>query len=67
MSEELCSPVDEVLLLQVLHGRGDLCGHIEQHHGVDLLTITFTQVIQQVSMSHELCDDIKGRFPCADA
>ncbi len=60
------SPVDEVLLLQILHGGGDLRGHVEQHHGIDLLMITVTQVIQQVSVGHELGDDVKRRFPCAD-
>lgn len=59
--------MDEVFLLQILHSRGDLCGHIEKHHSVHLLTVTLTQIIQQIPMSHELCDDVKGRFPCTHA
>lgn len=63
----VCWPVDEVFHLQILHSRGDLCGHVEEHHSVHLLAVTLTQIIQQIPMSHELCDDVKGRFPCAHA
>lgn len=32
-------PVYKVFFLQVLHCRGDLCGHVEQHHCIDLLSV----------------------------
>lgn len=60
------SPVYEVFLLQVLHGRGDLCSHVEQHHSIDLLSVTLPQVIQKVTVGHELCDDVKRRLSCAN-
>lgn len=52
-------PVNEVLLLQVLHGRGDLSGHIQQHHGIHLLPVTLTQIIKQIPICHELGDDVE--------
>lgn len=52
-------PVDEVLLLQVLHGRGDLGGHVEQHDGADLLAVALAQVVQQVPVGHVLGHDVK--------
>lgn len=52
--------MDEVLLLQVLHGRGDLGGHVEQHHSADLLAVALAEVIQQVPVGHVLCHDVKG-------
>ena len=58
-------PVDEVLLLQVLHGGGDLCGHVEQHYGSHLLTVTLTQVVQEVPMGHVLSHDVEGGLKCA--
>lgn len=58
-------PVDEVLPLQVLHGGGDLRGHVEQHHGVHLLPVALAQVVQQVAVRHELRDDVEGGLPCA--
>ena len=57
--------MDEVLPLQVLHGGGDLRSHIEQHHCIDLLPETVPQVVQQVAVGHELCDDVEGRLACA--
>lgn len=60
-------PVDEVLLLQVLHRGGDLCGHVEQHDGRHLLPVALSEVIQQVPVGHVLCDDVKGRLQSAHA
>lgn len=57
----------EVFFLQVLHGRGDLRGHVQQHHGVDLLAVALPQVVQQVAVGHELSDDVEGRLPRAHA
>lgn len=57
----------EVFFLQVLHGRGDLRGHVQQHHGVDLLADALPQVVQQVAVGHELGDDVEGRLPRAHA
>ena len=55
-------PVYEVLLLQVLHGRGDLCGHVQQHHSIYLLFVTIPQVVQQVAVWHVLCHDVERRL-----
>lgn len=52
-------PVDEVLLLQVLHGRGDLCGHVEQHDCTDLLAVALAEIIQQVPVGHVLRHNVK--------
>lgn len=57
----------EVFFLQVLHGRGDLRGHVQQHHSVDLLAVALPQVVQQVAVGHELSDDVEGRLPRAHA
>lgn len=38
-------PVYKVFFLQVLHGRGDLRGHVKQHHGVDLFSVALSQVV----------------------
>lgn len=59
-------PVDEVFLLQVLHGGRDLRGHIQQHHGVHLLPVTVPQVVQQVPIGHELSDYVEWGLPGAD-
>lgn len=64
MSEELCSPVDEVLLLQILHGRGDLSGHVEQHHSIHLFPVTLTQIVQQVPVGHVLSHYVEWRLQC---
>lgn len=61
------TPVYEVFFLQILHGRGDLSGHVQQHHGVDLLAVALPQVVQQVAVGHELRDDVEGRLPRAHA
>lgn len=58
--------MNKILLLQVLHSRGNLSGHVEQHHGVHLLTVTLTQVVQQVTVGHELGDDVEGRLACTN-
>lgn len=57
-------PMYEVLLLQVFHSRGDLCGHVEQRHGIHLRLFTISQVIQQVSMWHVLCHNVERRLQC---
>lgn len=57
--------MDEVFFLKVLHGGGDLRGHVEQHHGVDLLSVALPQVVQQVTVGHELCDDVERGLSCA--
>lgn len=59
----LLLPVDKILLLQVLHCRGDLSGHVKQHDGVDLLAVTLAQVVQQVTVGHELGNDVERRLP----
>lgn len=59
-------PVDEVFLLQVLHGGRDLRGHVQQHHGVHLLPVTVPQVVQQVPIGHELSDYVEWGLPGAD-
>lgn len=63
-SEELRSPVDEVLLLQILHGGGDLSGHVEQNHSVHLFSVTLTQVVQQVPVGHVLRHYVEWRLQC---
>lgn len=59
-------PVDEVFLLQVLHGRRDLRGHVQQHHSIHLLPVALSQVVQQVPIGHELRDYIERGLPGAD-
>ena len=59
-------PVDEVFLLQVLHGGRDLSGHVQQHHSIHLLPITVPQVVQQVPIGHELSDYVERGLPGAD-
>lgn len=39
------SPVYKVFFLQVLHGRGDLCGHVEKHHCIDLLSVALSKEV----------------------
>lgn len=58
--------MNKVLLLQVFHCRGNLSGHVEQHHGVDLLAVTLAQVVQQVAVGHELSDDVEGGLTCTN-
>lgn len=58
--------MNKILLLQVLHCRGDLSGHVEEHHSVDLLAVALAQVVQQVTVGHELGDDVEGRLTCTD-
>lgn len=59
-------PVDEILLLQVFHGRGDLGRHVQKDDGVDLLSVAVPEVVQEVPVRHELGDDIKRRLPRTD-
>ena len=60
------SPVDEAPSLQVGHARRDLRGHVHKRSGADLLLVAATQVVQQVAVCHELCDDVEWRFPGTD-
>lgn len=55
----------EILLLQVLHGRRDLRGHVEQRHRIHLCLFTISQIIQQVAMRHVLCHNVERRLQCA--
>lgn len=56
------SPVDEVLLLQVLHGRGDLSGHVKQHHCSHLLTAALPEVIEQIPVRHVFSHNVEWRL-----
>lgn len=58
-------PVDETATLEVAHATSDLGGHVHKYHSIDLLLVPITQVVQQVPLTHELCDDIKWRLSCA--
>jgi hypothetical protein len=58
-------PVDETATLKVAHAASDLGGHVHKHHSIDLVLVPITQVVQQVSLTHEFCDDIKWRLSCA--
>lgn len=60
------SPVNKVLLLKVLHGRRDLCGHVQQHHSIDLLPVALPKIVQQVAVGHELCDNVERWLSGAD-
>lgn len=59
---EAHSPMDEVLLLQILHGRGDLSGHVKQHNGSYLLTAALPEIVKQIPIWHVLGHNVKRRL-----
>lgn len=59
-----CSlPVNKVPALEIAHSTGNLCGDVHEHNRVDLVTVGSAQIVQQVTLAHELGDDVKGRLP----
>ena len=60
-------PMDEVLRLEMRHGRRDLGRHVEQNKWAKVGGWrTAAQIVEQVTMTHELGDDVKWRLSRTD-
>lgn len=57
--------MNKVLFFQVFHGRGNLSGHVEQYDSIHLLTVTLTEVVQEVAVRHVLRHYVERRLQCA--
>lgn len=55
--------MNEVLGLEVGHARGYLRGYVHEDGGTELLPARVTQVVEQVTLTHELCDDVEWGLP----
>ncbi len=59
--------MNEVALLEVGHGPPHLNGHLKEDGGREDIPGLGSQVVQEVPVTHELCDDVVGWLLGADA
>ena len=59
--------MNEVFNFEVCHGRGNLCGHVEENRRSEFLLRAVTQEVKKVALAHEFCDDVERRLPRANA
>lgn len=59
--------MDETSTFEIAHPAGDLRGHVHEHDGGDVLAVAVAQVVQQVTLAHELGDDVEGGLARAHA
>ena len=54
--------MNEVLNLQVAHGRRYLRGDVQQGDGLQGILVILAQVLQQVAVGHEFRHDVERRL-----
>ena len=59
--------MDKLLALQVLHRRGHLRSYVNPGDEVEDIMVAAPQIVEEVSLAHELCDDEEWRLTRAHA